>query len=409
MIKKPLIAHVDMDCFFAAVEMLANPSLQGKAVGVVGQGKRTVVTTSSYEARALGVKTGMNLYEAKTVCPSLIIVKGDNTKYTYTSRLLNKIFLSFTPQVETYSIDEAFLDFTCSAHLGSPLEIGYKIKQKIKNDLGLCASVGFGPNKLIAKIASSMNKPDGLKHIAPDDVEKVLKNFPVQKIWGIGRQTTKALNSMGVNTCKDLGVFPVSVLRSRFGIFGERLSLMGRGIYSDKVTPDSEVSEQVKTIGHSTTLSKDIHKREDIEKWLFKLSEKVGKRARSYGYKGKKIGLTVRYSDFVTITRQTKLSTYINDSRDIYNFALRILDNQKLQGKIRLLGVTLSSLTKDTGQLSLFNDDAKKDNLNKVMDSVNDRYGKRVISSAHTHQKREDSGVISPAWRPGGVRYVDVR
>src|SRR5512136_1006250 len=225
------IMHIDMNAFFASVEQQCNPHLRGKPIAVIGSAKRTVITTSSYEARAYGVKTGMNVYEAKQRCPHLILVIGDNRKYTWTSSQIIKIFKEFTPQVEVFSIDEAFLDVTGSLRLfGSAERIAYLIKAGIRHQFGITCSIGIAPNKLLAKLASDMQKPDGLTVIRPEEVSRILETVPVKDLCGVGRKTARQLALYGITSCGDLGRFPVGVLRQRFGVIGERLQQMGRGL-----------------------------------------------------------------------------------------------------------------------------------------------------------------------------------
>ncbi len=226
-----IIMHIDMNAFFASVEQQGNPELRGKPIAVIGSAKRTVITTSSYEARAYGVKTGMATWEARQKCPHIIFVIGDNRKYTYTSAQMVKLMMQFTPLVEVFSIDEAFLDVTGSLKLfGSAERIAFLLKARIRHELGLTCSIGIAPNKLLAKLASEMQKPDGLTIIAPDRVTAVLERMPIKELCGIGRKVEKQLNDLNIFTCGELGRFPVERLKRRFGINGERLSLMGQGI-----------------------------------------------------------------------------------------------------------------------------------------------------------------------------------
>ena len=184
------LMHVDQNAFFASVEQQANPALRGKPIAVVGGGGRTVITTSSYEARARGVKTGMAIWEAKRCCPELIVVVGDNRKYQHTSSRIVEIFCDYTPEVEVFSIDEAWLDVTHSLSLfGSPERIAYLIKARIKHQFGITCSIGIAPNKLLAKLASDMQKPDGLTVIRPEDVSRILERIPVGELCGIGKKT----------------------------------------------------------------------------------------------------------------------------------------------------------------------------------------------------------------------------
>ncbi len=400
-----IIICADMDAFFASVEQQANPHLRGKPIAVVGAGARTVITTASYEARRFGVKTGMNIYEAKKACPHLIFVTGDNEKYTHTCKELTRIYNRFTPDMEVYSIDEAFLDITTTHHLfGGPEAIGISIKKIIKNRFGINCTVGIGPNILIAKLASDISKPDGLRWIRPDDVHDVLKDLPVKELWGIGSKIAERLAALGIKTCGELGRASASLLRNRFGIIGETLKLMGMGICSRPVIAEEG---EPKSIGHSMTLPKNIGDRDEIKAYILKLSEMVGRRARRYKYSGRKVSLTLRYPDFETFTKQTTLSQYANDTHIIYKSAADILGRVRLKDKIRLIGVCLSDIRTDKpSQPSLFEIERRRKELLNIMDAVNDRFGDFKLTWASYVMQERGAGVISPAWRPTGVRLT---
>ena len=402
-----IILCVDMDAFFASVEQQVNPDLRDKPIAVTGAGARTVITTSSYEAREHGVKTGMTPHEAKKLCPHIIFVIGDNRRYAEICSRLEKICERFTPDIETYSIDEIFLDITGSHHLfGGPEELARTIKKTVKEELGINCTIGIGPNILIAKLASDLAKPDGLKWIDKEMVPSVLQSLPVKKLWGIGPHTEEKLRTMGIRTCGELGAAPLSLLAKKFGILGGQLKGMGNGILDRSL---ESATRDPKSIGHSRTFPKDIWRREEIAPQLLRLSEMVGRRARRYGYKGRKVTLTVRYADFKTFTKQTTLDTYTNDTGEIYRTALSILDGIRLLKSIRLLGVSLSSFGND-GQLALFekSDRREREALLKAMDAVNDKFGEYKITWASTANQEKSHGVISPAWRPSGVRKSDV-
>lgn len=403
-----IIICIDMDAFFASVEQRANPKLRGKPIAVIGSGGRTVVTTRSYEARTYGVKTGMNIYEAKKLCPHLILVVGDNEKYTYTCKELAVIYNRYTPDIEIYSIDEAFLDVTTTHHLFSgPEAIGASIKKEVKDQFGINCTVGIAPNILMAKLASDMAKPDGLKWIKPEDAEPILRDLPVKELWGIGAATTERLEQLGIKTCGELGKAPVRLLRNKFGIIGENLKQMGQG---QCARPLIVKEEDPKSIGHSMTLPKDISDREAIKAELLKLSSMVGRRARKHGFVGKKITLTIRYSDFKTFTKQATLQAHSNSTQEIYYNALDILDSIKLIDKVRLIGVSLSQLMRDTeDQMALFNDDEKAKSMLKAVDSLNDKYGDFTVTWASYLKTAEPPNVISPAWKPSGVRNVNIK
>jgi DNA polymerase-4 len=403
-----VILHIDMNAFFASVEQQANPALRGKPIAVIGRG-RTVVTTASYEARAFGVRTGMNSWEARQACPQLILVVGDNRKYTSTSAGIIGILMEFTPLVEVFSIDEAFLDLTGSLTLfGSASRIALLIKARIRHRFGLTCSIGIAPNKLLAKLASEMQKPDGLTIIHPHEVPRVMDRTPIADLCGIGRKTERLLSVMGIRTCGDLGRFPPALLGRKFGIVGERLHAMGLGIDDSPVVPTEEADE-VKSVGHSMTLERDISSRKDILKYLLQLAEMVGRRARRYGVAGKTVHLTVRYDDFTTFGRQQTVALHTNRTDDIFAEAVRILDTFELARPVRLLGIRITNLSYQREQLPLFPEERRKVLATCVMDSVNDRYGNfTIIPGSILDTDEKGSRVISPAWRPDGIRNVEV-
>ncbi|MEI6305211.1 MAG: DNA polymerase IV [Deltaproteobacteria bacterium] len=399
-----IVMHIDMNAFFASVEQQANPELQGKPIAVVGGSGRTVITTSSYEARAFGVKTGMAKWEALRCCPQLIIVVGDNRKYTYTSSRIVEMMKDYTPEVEVFSIDEAWLDVTHSLSIyGTAERIAYLLKARIKESFGITCSIGT--NKLLAKLASDMQKPDGLTTIKTENVSKILETLPIKELCGIGKKMERHLNMMSIHTCGELGRCDEARLTSKFGIIGTRLKQMGQGIDDSPVTP-ADKDDEVKSVGHSMTLRQDIEKREDILKFLLQLSEMVGRRARRYGVSGKTVTLYVRFADFYSsFGKQNTLKSYINLSDDIYKAAVAILDTTELPQPIRLLGVKLSNLKYEAEQLSLFQEVQKKSDAIKAMDAVNDRFGEyKVTFGSLLSAEEKGSYVISPAWRPEAIR-----
>lgn len=396
-----IILLVDMDAFFASVEQRCNPALRGKPIAVTGAGHRTVITTASYEARKYGVKTGMSIHEAKALCPQLILVIGDNNKYTHTCEALRNIYRRYTPDVEVYSVDEAFLDITASHHLfGGPHDVSIRIKAEIKRRIGINATVGIGPNKLMAKLAADISKPDGLRWIRECEVEETLKGLPVDKLWGIGKDIAGRLSSIGIRTCDELGSAPVGFLRSRFGIIGERLKAMGMGLDPAPVSTDEE---DIKSIGHSMTLPHDIYTRDEIERRVLLLSEMVGFRARRYGFTGRVAGVVVRYRSFETFTRQRRLDSPTNDTHRIFHASMSIIASIRLKEPVRLLGITLSGLEVVSGQMSIFKEGKKREELLKAVDRVNQRYGPFTLTWAPCLYEPSHKGVISPAWRPSGV------
>ena len=404
-----LIMHIDMNAFFAAVEQQSNPALRGRPLAVVGSQQRTIILTASYEARVFGVKTGMTLLEARQKCPQLQLVAANNRLYTHVSAQIIQIFQDYTPLVEVFSIDEAFLDVSGSLKIfGSVERIAYLIKSRIKARLGLTCSVGVAPNKLLAKLASDMQKPDGLTFIRPDEVSDTLEELPIGELCGIGRSTETKLNVLGIFTCGQLGRFSAATLKGRFGVIGERLKLMGQGIDASAVLSADQEAE-VKTVGHSMTLKQDIDDRQAIGQFLLQLAEMVGRRARRYGVQGKTVTLTLRYRDFTTFSRQQVQAQAISQSEEIYRASQRILAALILEQPIRLLGVRLSNLQYRDRQLLLLPEERRRQQLSESLDQVNDKHGEfSVMSASLLDVKGKGSHVISPAWRPEGIRSVGV-
>lgn len=370
-----IILHIDMDAFFISVEQRDNPSLKGKPAAVCGSLSRSVITSANYEARPYGIRAGMPVQEAKRLCPQLILVEGNHSKYTVTSARIFSILKEYTPLVEVASIDEAYLDITQSLLLfRSPLLIAQSIKEKIWNNEQLTCSIGVAPNKLLAKLGSRLKKPEGLVIIPKERVEETLENLPVTQLHGIGPKLGDALNSMGIFTCGQLGRFPVSILKRRFGLIGERLHMMGLGLDDDPVVAFDE-EEDPKSFSHSLTLEKDTSDPNLLRKVLLQLSERVSQRMRKEGFYGRRVAITVRYSDFFTMTKQKTYPKWINSGNEIFKHAFEIYDSLSHPKPIRLLGVGVSELKKEGCQLDLFEKRDKKDNLLKAMDRINERFG----------------------------------
>ena len=298
-----LILHIDMDAFFISVEQRDNPALLGKPAAVCGSLSRSVVTSATYEARPYGIRAGMSTQEAKRRCPGLILVEGNHSKYTETSARIFSILKKYTPLVEVASIDEAYLDISQSLLLfQSPFHLARSIKDQIRDDEQLTCSIGVAPNKLLAKLGSGLKKPDGLVVIQKEEVEAILKDLPVSKLHGIGPKLTETLNAIGIFTCGQLGKFPVPLLSKRFGAIGEGLHQMGLGLDDRPVVPFDQ-EEDAKSISHSVTLEEDTSDPNRLRKVLLQLSERVSRRMRREGFYGKRISVTIRYSDFFTFSK----------------------------------------------------------------------------------------------------------
>jgi DNA polymerase-4 len=377
-----IILHIDMDAFFISVEQRDNPSLRGKPAAVCGSLSRSVVTSATYEARPFGIRAGMSTQEAKRRCPELILVEGDHSKYTETAARIFSILKDYTPLVEVASIDEAYLDITESQLLfKSFLHIAQSIKNRIREKEQLTCSIGIAPNKLLAKLGSNLQKPDGFVLIQKEKVEEILRDLPVSKLYGIGPKLTEELNSMGIFTCGQLGKFPVPLLSKRFGVIGERLHEMGLGSDDSPVVPFDEEGD-AKSISHSVTLEEDTSDPTMLRKVLLQLSERVSRRMRKDGFYGRRIVLTVRYSDFYTFSKQKTISKWVNSGNEIFRQAFEIYESISHPKPIRLLGVGVSLLKKEWCQLDLFERKDKKEKMLKAVDRVNQRFGDWTLTWA---------------------------
>ncbi len=324
----------------------------------------------------------MSIQEARKRCPQLILVEGNHSKYTEAAARIFSILKDYTPLVEIASIDEAYLDITQSLLLfNSPLSIAQSIKDRILKEEQLTCSIGIGPNKLLAKLGSRLKKPDGLVVIKKDEVEKTLKDLPVSRLHGIGPKLTEELKSIGIFTCGQLGRFSVPLLTKRFGVIGERLQKMGLGLDESPVVPLEE-EEDAKSISHSVTLGEDTSDPNLLKKVLLQLSEKVSRRMRKEGFYGKKVILTIRYSDFYTFSKQKTLSRWINSGNEIFHRSFEIFESIPHPKPIRLLGVGVSHLKKEGYQLDLFEKRDKKDKMLTAMDRVNERFGDWTLTWA---------------------------
>lgn len=376
------IIHLDMDAFYPAVEVLDQPDLKDKPVIVGGISNRGVVSSASYEARKFGVHSAQPMVTARRLCPQGIFLPVRMSRYREVSEQVFEIFHHFTPLVEPLSIDEAFLDVTGSIRLfGEPEAIARKIKAMIFREIGLTASAGIAPSKFVAKIASDMDKPDGLTVVSPENIRPFLDHLPIEKMWGVGKVTRQALDRLGVWTFGDLSRIPVKVLEQRFGKQGLQMHRLSLGIDEREVVPDREV----KSVGHEETFAQDIQEVDEARKEILALSTRVARRMRRHGIQGKTVTLKVKYSDFMQITRATTLQHATDDALEIFSNASRLLlGTEAGKRPIRLLGVSLSQLEIpwQGKQLSLFqreNGSLKRRDLNRALDSVCEKHGEKSV------------------------------
>ena len=423
------ILHIDMDAFFAAIEQRTFPFLRGKPIAVCGNPEaRTVVSSASYEAKAFGVKSGMNLYDARNCCPELILVPLYPAKYSDTSERIINMLIEFTDLVEVFSIDEAFLDVTETVHLfGGGEIIARQIKDEIYQEFGLTCSIGIAPTKLLAKLASDQCKPNGLLRIKKEDVTKLLENLPVTELCGIGEKLALRLKELGITTCGDLAKCSINILVKHFGKNGIRLKGMGLGLdpvrnypnwteiaskskelhnhhnVSNGVDPSPVLpywyESDAKSVGHSCTLDHDTNDPAIISQLLWELSEQVARRLRQDNYQGRTVSLTLRYADFTTHTSQKSIKEYIDDGSRIYDFGMKLFNRlYQPPRKVRLLGISVSNLAKRMIQLSLLSQESK--NPNPTLDGLNDKYGEFAVRRSVLDHSPAGPKVISPSWRP---------
>lgn len=382
------IAHVDMDAFFAAIEQRDNPRFKDKPVVIGADPKsgrgRGVVSTASYQARKFGIHSSMPISIAYHRCPSAVFLPVNMQKYSAVSRKINEILNKFTPKIEQVGIDEAFLDITNSFHLfNTPKNTCKLIKEKIKKETELTASIGLAPIKMAAKIASDLSKPDGFIEIKRENLLSFLWPLPVEKMSGLGAKSKLTLNKVGINTIGDLAKRDIKELAMFFGKNGEYFWHLANGCDESEVIE----TEEVKSVSNEITFEEDTLDKEVIKKALLNLSESISFRLRLDNLKTRTITLKIRLTGFSTYTRAITLAKGTNFVDEIYKTASKIYDNfitsENLNSrtKIRLLGVKASNLMDSDIKDSLFDEkkDEKKENVHKAIDKIKAKFGGEAI------------------------------
>lgn len=392
MVNSPtMILHLDMDAFFAAVEQLDNPALRGKPVVVSGKSARSVVSTANYEARKFGIHSAMPLFQALKLCPQVQVVPGRRHRYKEISRQVFAILREYSPLVEPVSIDEAYLDVTgCQRLFGSPETIARTIKERVFSETGLTCSIGCAPVKFLAKVASDINKPNGLTFITPNDMDAFLQGLPVRKVPGAGKRTVEILSGMGISTLGDLRRVPKDVLTRKLGLGGERLVSLAWGKDSSKVCPNPERAKSVST---ETTLEKDTTDPDFVKRVLLAQSDEVAREMRRKGYYARRVTLKLTFADFTKITRQTTLPHTTDVAGRIYEEAAKLFDANYKGQRIRLIGVGCAEIQTEKNdipcQLDLFGVVEKREThdeewgkVEKSVDSILKKFGKTAITRA---------------------------
>ncbi len=400
------ILHVDMNAFFASVEQASNPALRGKPIAVIGAKDRTVVLTASYPAKACGVKTGATMYEARRRCPLVQFVVGNPHKYMDTARRIAVILHQYTPLVEVCSIDEAFLDVSGSLYLfGSATRIAHAIKAAMRAAFNITCSIGIAPNKLLAKVAANLQKPDGLVIVHPDDVPAFVQDLPLEEICGIGPQLTAFFQQRGIHTCGQLQPVPRAYLEHQFGVLGAWLHDAACGHDTTPVIPAGE-EPAPKSVGHSMTLAHNVTGRADVDLYLQQLADMVGRRLRAAGLCGTTVAVSLRWASFTSVTKRQTVAEPLRLGADIFRAAQRIWATIPLREPVRLVGVSVSNVRPHYEQLPLFAAERKARQLTIAQDMVNDKYGEYTLYPAAVLQRCRRERTIAPSWRPDGVRQA---
>ena len=380
------ILHVDMDAFYASVEVLDDPSLKGKPVMVGGTPEgRGVVAAASYEAREFGVHSAMSAARAIKLCPDGIFLRGRMDRYSEISGQVFSIFEDYTPLVEPLSIDEAFLDVTGSRRLfGSAEEVGRAIKARILVEIGLVAPVGLASNKFLAKLASDLEKPDGFTIIPPGEARPLLASLPIGKLWGVGKVAEKQMHRFGIRKVGDLLAVPGDLVVEQFGDHAAHLLELAVGHDERPVIPVHDA----KSIGNETTFREDISEAEHLQDILDQLAAKVARRLRSHGFVARTVTLKARYPDFTTHTRSETLPDPSDSSVELRDAARRLLIEKLGRGgrPLRLIGVTASNLVHEgQGQAQLFPDPVRERDrkLDSIMDRVHGKFGPMLKRGGH--------------------------
>ncbi|MBM4258448.1 MAG: DNA polymerase IV [Deltaproteobacteria bacterium] len=388
------IIHLDMDAFYAAIEQRDFPELRGKPLIVGGDRARGVVSTASYEARPYGVHSAMPMAQALKLCPHAIVVPPRREAYLEASRHVFTILRSFTPLVEPLSLDEAFLDVTESESLfGSARTIATRIKEQIYRETQLTGSAGIASTKFIAKIASDMQKPNGLVEVRDEDVLSFLHPLPVTRLWGVGRVTAQSLATLGIRTIGDLARWPRETLVSRYGANGDHLYQLAHGIDPRSVDPNQEM----KSIGEEETFSQDLDQDIEVHAALLRYAQTVARRLRSRKLMGRTITVKIKTAErlgegrFRLYTRSHTLPAPTSDAQEIYHAAVALFAAVPRRGqKVRLAGIYASNIETEptTQQLSLFapptHQNDKRQQLGKLIDQLTTRYGKNAIRLGET-------------------------
>ncbi|GAA0359283.1 DNA polymerase IV [Microbispora corallina] len=374
------ILHVDMDAFYASVELLDRPELRGTPVIVGATGARGVVLSATYEARRFGVHSAMPMTRARRLCPQATVIPPRHGVYAEVSRGVMEIFKAITPEVEPIASDEAFLDVGgARRRLGSPAAIARTIREQVADRYGITCSVGVASSKFVAKLASRQCKPDGLLVVPADGVVEFLHPLPVAALWGVGERTEQALVRLGIRTVGDLAHVPVATLQREFGAVGAHLAALAWGRDERRVVPHAPD----KSVGNEETFSQDVDDPEVIRRELLRLSERVAARLRAAGHVGRTVSVKLRRSDFTTITRSRTLREATDVAKEIYDTSCELYEAAGLERvRLRLVGVRVENLAPAataTRQLGLGERETGWREAEQAMDRAARRFGPDAV------------------------------
>ena len=377
-----IIAHADMDAFYAAIEQLDDPSLRGKPILVGPPSDRGVVLTASYEARPFGVGSAMPMAKARRMCPEAAIVRPRFDRYQEVSKLIMGVFSDFSPHVEAISLDEAFLDLTgCEQLLGEPRTIGKQLKESVREATGgLTISVGISGTKYVAKVASAYQKPDGLTIVLPDEARTWLAPFPVSRLWGVGPKTEKRFHALGLYTIRDVATADPDWLEKKLGNAGRHFYALAHA----KDPRPVEGRKSSKSIGSEATLAKDVHDKNEIRRYLRRSAEDIGRRLRRKRFVAFGVRVKLKTTEFRILTRQNQRQQPTDVAEELYVDASIILDEFEHPGPFRLVGMTAYNLVAvdDTAQLDLFGTGVRRRRLETAIDELTQRFGPNILRRA---------------------------
>lgn len=400
------IALLDMNAFFASVEQRDFPSLLGQPVAITNGMRGSCIITCSYEARAFGIRTGMRVREARQLCPHLLQRPARPKVYAKVSRNIMHSLLTVCPDIEVFSVDEAFIDITsCQRLYGSPEQAARELKQAVYRASGLLCSLGLSGDKTTAKYAAKLNKPDGFTVIPPWLAKSTLQHVPVTELCGIAKGIGGFLSAHGVIYCGDMEKLPISVLSRRFGNLGRRIWYMCQGADPDPLHPDVAAP---KSIGHGKVLPPNTRDRDTVLTYLQHMCSKVGTRMRRHDLVAKTYWIGLR-SNEGWLGCKSRLSEFSNDQQQIYQLGRYVLELSWQGEGIHQIQVTALDPQPTGMQMDMFStqaEDKTRKQLNKTMDNINERYGEMTLSPARLLNRSDMPNVIAPAWKPDGLRQT---